>query len=260
VQLSELHAPRVEHATKVSNRARVALLVSGILIASIVMFFSVFKFVRSINSSDDSTPAASASVATARTEAPAPSTTAATSASTTPAATAKARAVPDASPEEITRCVSEYFPDGTFDGLQDLAFVCSERDARKGSRIMRSRIVLGARGKVSAAMHEWSRLEWHELAAYAIFRHACCPNPEPLDLPPPVRSCGAVGTAADHLAEAFVTNDPKFDDRLVQFHRAADCAHYGKAPGFHYPAGPISGGQVAFAAFLKRNLQRRHAP
>jgi serine/threonine protein kinase len=173
--------------------------------------------------------------------------------------TAKAPAGPTAktpsTPGEITRCVSDFFPEGTFDGLQDLAFVCEQPDARKGASTMRSRVVIGARGNVTKGMHEWSRLEWHELAVWAIFRHACCQDPAPLDLPPPVRSCGSVGEAADALGRAFVTGEG-LDDRILQFHRAADCAHYGKAPGYHYPAGPISGGQVTFSGFLERNQKR----
>jgi len=159
-------------------------------------------------------------------------------------------------PGEITRCISDFFPEGTFDGLQDLAFVCEQPDARKGASTMRSRVVIGARGNVTKGMHEWSRLEWHEIAVWAIFRHACCAEPAPLELPPPVRSCGSVGEAADALGRAFVTGEG-LDDRILQFHRAADCAHYGKAPGYHYPAGPISGGQVTFAGFLERNQKRR---
>ncbi len=159
-------------------------------------------------------------------------------------------------PGDITGCVSDLFPEGTFDGLQDLAFVCEQPDARKGASTMRSRVVIGARGNVTKGMHEWSRLEWHELAVWAIFRHACCADPAPLELPPPVRSCGSVGDAADALGRAFVTGEG-LDDRILQFHRAADCAHYGKAPGYHYPAGPISGGQVTFAGFLERNQKRR---
>ena len=159
-------------------------------------------------------------------------------------------------PGDITRCISDFFPEGTFDGLQDLAFVCEQPDARKGASTMRSRVVIGARGNVTKGMHEWSRLEWHELAVWAIFRHACCADPAPLELPPPVRSCGSVGEAADALGRAFVTGEG-LDDRILQFHRAADCAHYGKAPGYHYPAGPISGGQVTFAGFLERNQKRR---
>lgn len=169
---------------------------------------------------------------------------------------ARDAAVAPTAPEDVTRCVADYFPDGTFDGLQDLAFVCEHADARKSARIMRSRIVIGARGKVTPAMHEWARLEWHELAVIAILRHGCCPSPGPLDLPPPVRSCSAVGVSADNLAKAFVSKDPKLDERIVQFHRAADCAFYGKAPGYSYPSGPISGGQVVFAGFLKRNMAR----
>jgi serine/threonine protein kinase len=159
-------------------------------------------------------------------------------------------------PGDVTRCVSDFFPEGTFDGLQDLAFVCDQPDARKGASTMRSRVVIGARGNVTKGMHEWSRLEWHEIAVWAIFRHACCAEPAPLELPPPVRSCGSVGEAADAVGRAFVTGEG-LDDRILQFHRAADCAHYGKAPGYHYPAGPISGGQVTFAGFLERNQKRR---
>ncbi len=203
---------------------------------------------------DGATPAVD-SVAV-KVDAPPPPVVASVAASLPIATTASAKPRTPQTPGDVTRCVSDFFPEGTFDGLQDLAFVCDQPDARKGASTMRSRVVIGARGNVTKGMHEWSRLEWHEIAVWAIFRHACCADPAPLELPPPVRSCGSVGEAADALGRAFVAGEG-LDDRILQFHRAADCAHYGKAPGYHYPAGPISGGQVTFAGFLERNQKRR---
>ena len=176
----------------------------------------------------------------------------------TPAAPPPETPPPSASPAQVTRCVSEYFPPETFDGLQDLSFVCDEAAPKRGCAVMRRRIVMGSRGHVTKGMNEWSRLAWHELAVYAILRQACCPSPGPIELPPPVQSCKAVGTMADNLAAAFVKNASDFDDRLLEFHRAADCAHYTNAPGYKYPAGPISGGQIVFDEFLKRNRARLH--
>lgn len=257
VNLSALPAPRTAEPAKQRSKAPlVAAVVVAVAGGTLAALGGGYLVARSMG--------AGRAAATTSTETPADTPPPAPSSAQPAASPAASTPQPDeppksSEPEDITSCVSAFFPDGTFDGLQDLAFVCEHRDARKGARIMRSRIVIGARGNITDAMREWSRLEWHEIAAYAIFRHACCPSPEPLDLPPPVRSCSAVGTTADALAKAFVDEDPKFDERLVQFHRAADCAHYGNAPGYNYPAGPISGGQVAFAAFLERNLKRRKA-
>ncbi|MCU0692683.1 MAG: protein kinase [Polyangiaceae bacterium] len=156
-------------------------------------------------------------------------------------------------PVAITKCVAALFPPRTFDALQDLCFVCSTPDGKRGVRLMRQRIVLGSGGRLTEGMNEWSRLGWHELAVYAIAREVCCATSEPLVLPPPVGSCPPVDRTADSVAVAFDTRASDLTDRIVRFQRAADCAQNTKAPGFKYPAGPISGGQVVFDAFLKRN-------
>ena len=158
-------------------------------------------------------------------------------------------------PGDITRCITDFFPEGSFDGLQDLGFVCDQPDPRKGALTMRSRVVIGARGFVTPAMHEWSRLEWHEIAVWAIFRHVCCAEPSPLQLPPPVRDCPSLAEAADGLGRAYGAGE-SLAESIVQFQRAAECAHVGKASGYRYAAGPISGGQVTFAGFLERNHKR----
>ena len=171
---------------------------------------------------------------------------------------ASAPTVSDApqSRESMSQCVSSMFPSDTFNEAQDMAFVCDQPDARSGASLVRQRLVVGSRGSVTAGMKEWTRLAWHQIPVWSIFRNVCCPNPKPIELPPPSRGCESIAKASDAVGIAFVENKP-IDDALSAFQQAADCAFYGRDPNYAYAVAPITGGQAAFALFLERNTKNR---
>lgn len=207
-----------------------------------------------------SSPVAS-SPASAQTAAP---TSAATLAPAPQAATASSPRTNDAevrhrSDAEITSCVAGFFPDGSFRSVQDLSFVCKEADPRLGTTQMRKRVVLGARGHVTDGMREWARLDWHQLAAYAIMRHACCNAPlAPIELPEPKAPCQSMAERLDTLGRAYAERSDTLDLAVLGFEKEALCIH-GKAQnsGYRFTVSPLNGGQNVFAAFLQRNLKRR---
>lgn len=116
-------------------------------------------------------------------------------ASPVPSSSAEAPAI--ASPGSVAACMRPLFAEGTFnpDSEPDLAFVCDERDARRGGAMIRSTIVHAAADKrISEGMREWALLGWYELAAYAVVRTRCCPNAEPI-APGPLAQCGPLDEA-----------------------------------------------------------------
>jgi hypothetical protein len=72
------------------------------------------------------------------------------------------------------------FPEDTFAERQpDFAFVCTDPHPRHAITEVQAQVVLG-RGNARAmtdGMREWATLAWYQLAAYSVFRGACCESP-----------------------------------------------------------------------------------
>ena len=146
------------------------------------------------------------------------------------------------------------FPPDTFRTPPDLAFVCSEPDPRNAATHMRVKLVVGSGGKLTEATNEWSRLGWYELAVLGILRRSCCPAPSSFSLPEPPQGCDAFPPLLDRVGDA-VKSRSGVQEAVKAFEQAAVCAHAARTSAYHYAAGPFSGSQVAFAAFLSRNTR-----
>jgi hypothetical protein len=80
-------------------------------------------------------------------------------------------------PADTDVCVATLFPEGSFKGPADFAFVCREANAMRGGLAVKARLINGADGKVTDAMREWAGLEWYEMAAFSFLRARCCARP-----------------------------------------------------------------------------------
>lgn len=168
------------------------------------------------------------------------------------AAATSSGTVPGLDGRDPDACIAEFFEDGAFREGERLQFVCTETDPRKAASQMRVKIVLGSGGKLTPAVNEWSRLGWHELAVLAIARRACCAGAPALQLPESSAACGSMTAALAALGEAAATRN-NVDAGVKTFEAAASCLQMAGGRGYHYASGPFSGGQVAFASFMKRN-------
>ena len=133
-----------------------------------------------------------------------------------------------------------------------MSFVCAPGDARTAVKTMFHRLVTAGAGTSTLGMKEWAKLEWYELAVYAALRGGCCPSAPPIDLPRSDPPCEALGPTLDRLVEAIATKGP-VELRVLGFDKNVVCLHGQHARPYRYTEHPWTGGQVAFAGFLKRN-------
>lgn len=184
---------------------------------------------------------------------PSPSGSAAASAAVTSSAATSAAVAPE---QDVSACVAGLMPKDTFALPQDFSFLCDEPDVRKGLPRVRSRIVAGGRGALTAGANEWSRFGWYELAVYGVMRAACCPEAAPVQLPDSIPPCPSLGPLVEHVARAVAARSADTDLHVQDFERAATCVHgHGSVP-YSYESGPLGGGQIGFGAFIKRALNR----
>lgn len=182
-------------------------------------------------------------------------------ASSAPAASASAEPEPppsapaSAAPlpaQEASRCISAFLQPGTMKVPQDLSFVCEPLDARTAVKTLSRRLVAGGGNEATPGMREWVKLDWYQLAAYAVMRGACCPRAAPIQLPPAAPPCEALGPTLDKLAAAAATKTD-VELRVLAFDKAVVCLHKQETRPYRYTEHPYSGGQVTFGAFLKRS-------
>jgi hypothetical protein len=162
-------------------------------------------------------------------------------------------------PADATDCVAAYFPEHTFVQRQDLGFVCSVSDPRKGATRIRVAIVVGGHGAATAGADEWTKLGWYQLAIYGILRRACC-SADPLvqlpDEPPP---CASLAGLIETLSTA-TQSGTEVEAATLAFEKGTLCLLRRREGPRNYPYvdGPYGGSQVKFAAFLKRMRERQH--
>jgi hypothetical protein len=155
------------------------------------------------------------------------------------------------SDDDASACIVGHLPAGTFRVPQDMTFVCSEVDPRRGSARIRTRIVAARDGQFTDGMNEWPRLGWYELAAYSILRGRCCPGAAALQLPAVDPPCDPLGPVLERLAQA-ATSNVDVELRVLAFEKSAICVHNSKSPSYAYAYPPYGGSQYAFGWFLKR--------
>lgn len=121
---------------------------------------------------------------------------------------------------------------------------------------MRTKIVLGNGGKLSDGMNMWPRLGWHELLVYGMLRRKCCVGGPPIELPQPSGNCASLEQAINALSSAFAEESDVLEARHASFVDAATCAQNTRDRAYKYRTGPLSGGQLSYDAFLKRNTSQ----
>lgn len=151
-------------------------------------------------------------------------------------------------------CVAQSFPEGSFAIPQDLAFVCEPGDARSIVKRISTRLIVAGANNATPATKEWARLEWYELAAFAVLRGTCCPGAPPIELPPSDPPCEHLGPTLDKLAAA-VAERRDIDLRVLGFDKNIVCLNAQLARPYRYTGHPYGGAQVVFAGFLKRNTR-----
>ena len=148
-------------------------------------------------------------------------------------------------------CVASWFPAKTFASDADLAFVCVESNATRGSGKLRRTIIAGAGGRaVTPAMNEYVRYHWFELPVYATLRASCC-APAALEIPPALK-CASPAPAIEALAAAAAAH-ASLDEPVRAYRKIIEClvgrgeqSLYGETEG-------VRGGQeTAFRAFAAR--------
>ncbi len=187
--------------------------------------------------------AAPSSNATATTAATAATATSASSTAVAPTATLTKKVKPVADPNH---CIAKHFPEGTFDGTEDLGFVCRENDPRVASRKMFRQIVRSGSGKVTGGMKEWALLSWYQLGVIAVTRHACCVEPT-MKGPETSQQCESVTETLNRLGRTPTT------DSADKYAAAVSCLFQKQAPRpFRYARRPDSGHRTTFKTFLDR--------
>ena len=161
-----------------------------------------------------------------------------------------------APPQDVSACVADHFTPTTFANKQDLAFVCEEQDPRRGALTMRTKIVRGSGGKLTDGMNMWPRLGWHELLVYGMLRRKCCAGGPSIELPQPTGNCASLEQAINALSSAFAEESHDLEAKHASFVDAATCALHTRDRAYKYPTGPLSGGQLSYDGFLKRNTSQ----
>lgn len=197
-----------------------------------------------------------------------------------PASASPARPRPrERSPgEKLHACVTSYFPDDSFRQGEDFRFLCRNEDFRETTRLLFSQvkprvdagiaaasepsapgdvvattspdagvIVLGGTLEVKAAFPD---LGWYELAATAIVRQGCCPNPPAVELPTTAGWCQQLEKVVRQLA----TDSQKPGDlspTVRVFDEAVACLFANNTPRpYPYAEGLTATQRRAFQGFL----------
>jgi hypothetical protein len=204
-------------------------------------------------------PAAPAAPPASSTTVAASAATAAASAATAPPASSKPAApAPQAEasiPADTNKCVAGLFPEGSFKGPADFAFVCLEANAPRGGLSVKARLIHGADGNVTDAMREWAGLEWYEMAAFSFLRARCCARPVKLAwrFEP---ACPLQKTLDDFEAAVRARDDAKLAGAVEEYTKTVRCLNkLGQSKNFGYNVPPGAGATLV-GKMLERNGHR----
>src|SRR5262249_26242005 len=131
--------------------------------------------------------------------------------------------------------------------------ICSETDPRKGVAPLKPSVVRARpSGQVTEAMREWALLDWYELAAFAVIRARCCPNPSPLKLPPPIGICEPLDESLDALGAAAAAHGD-VEAGITRVRAAVHCAiATGAVASYSYKDRPADGAET----ILRKTIER----
>lgn len=149
--------------------------------------------------------------------------------------------------DRMATCVAGYLPEGAFSAPPSLGWICAESDPRAGSQRLKAAVVANRpRNQVTEAMKIFSRLEWFEMAAYAVVYSGCCTEAKPLELPPPSTGCPDMAAELGKIGKQVVAAaEPA--DALRAFEAAARCeSAAGQAFRYQRPGPPAPDQMSAF--------------
>lgn len=170
---------------------------------------------------------------------------------------AASRAAPKAStqaePMDTSACVVELFAPKTFRKTPNFDFLCTKDNPRKGGTDVRTRVVVGAGGKLTDGMREWAGLGWYEAAAYGVLRARCCPSPAPLKWS--FNLVCPVDQSVDRLQKGVVSRDAKaIDEAVKDYSKQVRClSKFGQASNFGQTGSPGPGVSL-LKLFIERAL------
>lgn len=124
--------------------------------------------------------------------------------------------------EDLTACMTPYFPKGSFSRPLKRRFPCRELDANEVERAIKLALSDGGGGELTAAARQWSQLGWYRLAAMTLLRSRCCESAPPLSTPPLLRTCELDPALA---ALAVAEGDDALARALDAYNEATRCAH-----------------------------------
>jgi len=178
---------------------------------------------------------------------------------------------------EVVRnqCVTQHFPEGSFEGDPDFAFVCEDGDFAGLSHRLHGMVVTreadaGADagvtkdGGMSVDVVRYSSgrdagggarsvgLEWYELPATAIIRKTCCPQSSPVILPETQGWCEQLQSVVRRMADDSAKS-VDLGPGARAFDKAVGCLYANRVRhGYGYSSAPTSLNRGIFQQFLSR--------
>jgi hypothetical protein len=111
--------------------------------------------------------------------------------------------------------------------------------------VLKSAVVrTGGASNVTAAMREWSRLKWYEMATFQVMRTHCCPDAEALSVPPVFARC-RLEEALAYIANG-IDDQTAMRDALNDYTRAVQCISRSGWSDAFGQGGPPYGGELEF--------------
>jgi hypothetical protein len=164
-------------------------------------------------------------------------------------ATATVAPPPPAPGEEVGACFAELLPRDAFTSKAGLDRLCRATDAYRGMLELKTALVR-SRG-VTDAMREWSKLGWHETAAFALVHAQCCPDAAALTAPARWASC-RMDEALAWLGNAL-DDDGAIAEAVAAYDAAARCiTRAGGAPQFGQFGAPYGDPPASLRAIIGR--------
>ena len=158
-----------------------------------------------------------------------------------------------AATDKLSSCVMGYMPKNTFGSAPDFSGICDQTDPRAGADKLRVAVVASApkTGGATDAMKIFARIGWYDMAAFAVVRAGCCPDPKPLQLPEPSKTCGDMAEALRGVGQEVVANHPA-EESLKKYTAAIHCElNVGRGQIFRKAERPSGGEDSAFLELVK---------
>lgn len=119
---------------------------------------------------------------------------------------------------------------------------------------LKSAVVASGGGNTTAAMREWSKLGWYELAAFAMMRSHCCTGAPALTAPSETKACNLEAALA---ALGGALDDGKAMEKALRDYRTAvDCLVDKGHSSLFGRNGPPQGGELQYIEQLLGRVRR----